>query len=274
MTVRPLRDVIRDHDLRADKRLGQHFLLDTNLLARIVSLAGDLDGKTVLEIGPGPGGLTRALLETRAKHIIAVERDPRCIRALEELVTAADGRLRLIEADALEVDLATLDEGAKFSIVANLPYNVGTALLLRWLDQLDHVESMILMFQREVADRLVAKPGSRSYGRLSVLIPWLLEVERLINLPAKAFVPPPKVASSVIGLTPRERPLAEANRKTLERLLKAAFGQRRKMLRSSLKSLLADPIPILNDAEIADSARAEEIDIEGFCRLARMIDAK
>jgi 16S rRNA (adenine1518-N6/adenine1519-N6)-dimethyltransferase len=270
--LRPLRDVIRDHDLRADKRLGQHFLLDTNLLDRIVSMAGDLAGKTVLEVGPGPGGLTRAVLKTDAKRVIAIERDPRCIGALSELVEAAEGRLTLIQADALEADLAELADGQKFAIVANLPYNVGTALLLRWLDQLDHVSSMTLMFQREVADRLLAKPGNRSYGRLSVLIPWLLEIERLINLPAKAFVPPPKVASTVIGLTPRKRPMFEADRKTLERTLAAAFSQRRKMLRSSLKSLLSDPIPFLTAADIDPSARAEQIDIEGFCRLAREVE--
>ena len=270
--LRPLRDVIREHDLRADKRLGQHFLLDTNLLDRIVVTAGDLDGKMVLEVGPGPGGLTRAVLKTGAKRVVAIERDPRCVAALSELVEAAEGRLTLIQADALEADLAELADGQKFAIIANLPYNVGTALLLRWLDQLDHVSSMTLMFQREVADRLLAKPGNRSYGRLSVLIPWLLEIERLINLPAKAFVPPPKVASTVIGLTPRKQPLFEADRKTLERTLAAAFSQRRKMLRSSLKSLLSDPIPVLTAADIDPSARAEQIDIEGFCRLAREVE--
>ena len=273
-TLRPLRDVIRDHGLRADKRLGQHFLLDTNLLARIVGLAGDLADRTVLEVGPGPGGLTRALLESGAARIVAIERDPRCIAALGELVDAADGRLQVVEADALDVDIAEVAEGAPLSIVANLPYNVGTALLLRWLDRLDQVERMTLMFQREVADRLTASPGSKSYGRLSVLIPWLLEVERLINLPAKAFVPPPRVASSVIGLIPRERPLAPADRRTLERLLAAAFGQRRKMLRTSLKTLLPDPSPVLEAAGIEPTMRAEQVDIEGFCRLARAIEGQ
>lgn len=270
--LRPLRDVIRDHDLRADKRLGQHFLLDTNLLARIVGLAGDLRGRTVLEVGPGPGGLTRALLESGAEHIVAIERDRRCIEALDELVSAAEGRLTVVEADALVVDLASLDRGGKLTIVANLPYNVGTALLIRWLDGLDSIESMTLMFQREVAERLTAAPGCKTYGRLSVLVQWLCRAERLINLPAKAFVPPPKVASSIIGLTPREKPLSPADKSTLERVVAAAFGQRRKMLRTSLKSLVPDPIPLLAAAGLKETARAEEIDIDGFCRLARVVE--
>jgi 16S rRNA (adenine1518-N6/adenine1519-N6)-dimethyltransferase len=268
-SLRPLRDVIRDHDLRADKRLGQHFLMDPNLLSRIAGLAGDLTGRTVLEIGPGPGGLTRALLASGASKVIAIERDPRCIDALQELVASSEGRLTLIEADALSVDLATISERQKLNIVANLPYNVGTALLIRWLDQLAHIEQMTLMFQREVADRLIAQPRSKDYGRLSVLVPWLCTGERLIHLPAKAFVPPPKVASSVIGLTPREKPLAPANKRTLERILAAAFGQRRKMLRTSLKSFTKDPRPMLAAAGLDETARAEELDIETFCRLAR-----
>ncbi|MGI9489965.1 MAG: 16S rRNA (adenine(1518)-N(6)/adenine(1519)-N(6))-dimethyltransferase RsmA [Geminicoccaceae bacterium] len=269
----PLREVIRDHDLRADKRLGQHFLLDTNLLQRIVSLAGDLEGRTVLEVGPGPGGLTRALLQSGAKRVIAIERDVRCIQALGELVTASERRLTLIEADALTIDLTSVGGADRLAIVANLPYNVGTALLLRWLDQRDSIDSMTLMFQREVAERLTASPGSKSYGRLSVMVQWLCRTERLINLPAKAFVPPPKVASSIIGLTPRRQPLAPADKPTLERVLAAAFGQRRKMLRTSLKSLIPTPLPVLAAAELKETARAEEIDIEGFCRLAREVEA-
>ena len=270
--LRPLREVIRDHGLRADKRLGQHFLLDTNLLSRIAGLAGGLAGRTVLEIGPGPGGLTRALLASDATRVIAIERDPRCIEGLQELVAASEDRLTLIEADALNVDLAEISDGERLSIVANLPYNVGTALLLRWLDQLSHVENMTLMFQREVADRLVAQPRSKDYGRLSVLVQWLCEVERLINLPAKAFVPPPKVASSVIGLTPRPEPLSAADKPVLERVLAAAFGQRRKMLRTSLKSLVQDARPMLAAAGLNETARAEELDIESFCRLARQAE--
>lgn len=269
---RPLRDVIRDYNLRADKRLGQHFLLDRNLLGHIVSLAGDLKGSTVLEVGPGPGGLTRALLSSEAACIIAIETDPRCIEALAELHALAAGRLQVIEADALKVDLGTLSN-RPITIIANLPYNVGTSLLLRWLDQLDHIRSMTLMFQREVAERLIALPGNRTYGRLSVIVQWLCKAERLMNLPGKAFVPPPKVASSIIQLTPREKPLAEANKPILEKVVAAAFGQRRKMLRSSLKTLGCDPILLLNEAGISETARAEDIDVKGFCRLANAFSA-
>ncbi|MEL6961830.1 MAG: 16S rRNA (adenine(1518)-N(6)/adenine(1519)-N(6))-dimethyltransferase RsmA [Pseudomonadota bacterium] len=272
-SLRPLRDVIRDHNLRAEKRLGQHFLLDTNLLSRIVSLAGDLTGRTVLEIGPGPGGLTRALLASGASHVVAIERDPRCIEALQELVMAFEGQLTLIEADAMEVDLAMIRPEQRLTIVANLPYNVGTALLLRWLDQLVHIESMTLMFQREVADRLIAQPRSKDYGRLSVLVQWLCTTERLLHLPAKAFVPPPKVASSIIGLTPRDEPLEPADKRLLERILAAAFGQRRKMLRTSLKPLIRDPRPLLAAAGLDETARAEELDVESFCHLARQAEA-
>lgn len=272
--MRPLRDVIRDHRLRADKRLGQHFLLDSNLLARIVSLVGDLDGRVVLEVGPGPGGLTRALLASNAEKIVAIERDPRCIEALGELAEDAGGRLEIIEADALDVDIAEIGaQDAQLSIVANLPYNIGTALLIRWLDRLDCVERMTLMFQREVAERLTAAPGSRSYGRLSVIVQWLCQAERLMNLPGKAFVPPPKIASSIVQLTPRIEPLAAADKSTLERVVGAAFGQRRKMLRTSLKTLGVDPAPLLATAALPETARAEEIDIEGFCRLANALSA-
>ncbi|MEM9443048.1 MAG: 16S rRNA (adenine(1518)-N(6)/adenine(1519)-N(6))-dimethyltransferase RsmA [Pseudomonadota bacterium] len=272
-SLRPLRDVIRDHNLRAEKRLGQHFLLDTNLLSRIVSLAGDLTGRSVLEIGPGPGGLTRALLASGASHVVAIERDPRCIEALQELVMAFEGQLTLIEADAMEVDLAMIRPEQRLTIVANLPYNMGTALLLRWLDQLVHIESMTLMFQREVADRLIAQPRSKDYGRLSVLVQWLCTTERLLHLPAKAFVPPPKVASSIIGLTPRDEPLEPADKRLLERILAAAFGQRRKMLRTSLKPLIRDPRPLLAAAGLDETARAEELDVESFCHLARQAEA-
>jgi 16S rRNA (adenine1518-N6/adenine1519-N6)-dimethyltransferase len=226
----------------------------------------------VLEVGPGPGGLTRALLAAGASRVVAVERDPRCIAALAELAEDAQGRLELIEADALSIDLADLTS-ARLTIIANLPYNVGTALLLRWLDRIERIESLTLMFQREVAERLVAAPRSRSYGRLSVLVQWLCEARLLMHLPAGAFLPPPKVASSLIQLTPRPSPLAPAARPALERVLAAAFGQRRKMLRSSLKALIPQPEALLTRAEVPGSARAEEIDIEGFCRLARAFEA-
>jgi len=264
----PLRTVIERFQLRADKRLGQHFLLDPQLLGRIAAAAGDLRGRTVLEVGPGPGGLTRALLAAGAGRVIAIERDPRCIAALQELARAAEGRLQLIQADAREVKIASLDPGP-VGVVANLPYNVATTLLLQWLGELGRIERLTLMFQREVGERLGAAPGSRAYGRLSVLVQWLCEVRTLMHLPARAFVPPPQVASSLVQLTPRPQPLAPAGRDDLERVLQAAFGQRRKMLRSSVKSLDPDPETLLTAADLPPTARAEEIDVAGFCRLAR-----
>ena len=222
----------------------------------------------MLEVGPGPGGLTRALLAAGAARVIAIERDPRCIAALSELATAASGSLELIEADALQFD--PRDLGADHIVaVANLPYNIGTPLLLGWLDRIALFDALVLMFQREVAERLAAAPGSGAYGRLSVLVQWLCEVEIVMHLPGGAFVPPPQVASSLVRLTPRPQPLAPADQRALEHVLAAAFGQRRKMLRVSLKALRVNPGELLADAEVPPTARAEEIDIEGFCRLAR-----
>lgn len=263
-----MREVVQRFGLRADKRLGQHFLLDPNILGRIAAAAGDLEGHAVLEIGPGPGGLTRALLAGGARKVIAIERDARCIAALGELAAQAEGRLEIIEADALAVDIAELGE-QRLTIVANLPYNVGTPLLLRWLDRLEHVETMILMFQREVAERLLARPGSGAYGRLSVLVQWLCEGRLVMHLPSGAFLPPPKVASSLVELTPRPMPAAPADKRALERVLAAAFGQRRKMLRSSLKALTPTSERLLELAGIDATRRAEELDVEAFCRLAR-----
>jgi 16S rRNA (adenine1518-N6/adenine1519-N6)-dimethyltransferase len=263
----PLRSVIARFGLRADKRLGQHFLLDRNLLARIAAAAGDLHGRTVLEVGPGPGGLTRALLDAGATRIVAVERDPRCIAALRELALCAGRRLELIEADALGVALADLGV-EPVVLVANLPYNIGTPLLLGWLDQLERIESMTLMFQREVAERLTAAPGTRSYGRLSVLVQWLCEARCLFHLPSRAFTPPPQVASTLVGLAPRACPLAPADKAILECVVAAAFGQRRKMLRSSLKVLAPEADALLERAGIPGTARAEAVPVEGFCRLA------
>jgi 16S rRNA (adenine1518-N6/adenine1519-N6)-dimethyltransferase len=269
----PLRAVVERFGLRADKRLGQHFLFDQNLLQRIVAAAGDLSGRTVLEVGPGPGGLTRALLASPAARVIAIERDPRCLLALGELVDHAGGRLQLIAADALDVDPADLAADQVLTVVANLPYNVGTPLLLRWLDRLDRLERLTLMFQREVAARIVAPPGSRVYGRLSVLVQWLCEARCLMHLPASSFVPPPKVASSLVQLTPRPQPLWPAEKALLERVLAAAFQQRRKMLRASLKSLTEQPEALLEAADVPPTARAEQIDVAGFCRLARSYQA-
>jgi 16S rRNA (adenine1518-N6/adenine1519-N6)-dimethyltransferase len=266
--LEPLRGVIARFALRADRRLGQHFLLDPRLLARIAQAAGDLRDRTVLEVGPGPGGLTRALLAAGAARVIAIERDPRCVAALRELAASAAGRLEVIEADALAFDLARLGPD-RLVAVANLPYNIGTALLLGWLERIERFERLTLMFQREVAERLAAAPGAPAYSRLSVIVQWLCEVRILLHLPGRAFVPPPQVASSLVQLTPRAQPLAPADKRALERVLAAAFGQRRKMLRASLKSLVAEPIDLLEAAGVPPTARAEEIDVAGFCRLAR-----
>jgi 16S rRNA (adenine1518-N6/adenine1519-N6)-dimethyltransferase len=270
--IDPLRAVIARFGLRADRRLGQHFLLDRQLLAKIARAAGDLRGRTVLEVGPGPGGLTRALLDAGAARVIAIERDARCVVALRELATKSEGRLEVIEADALTFDLAALG-AERIVAVANLPYNVGTPLLLGWLDRIERFESLTLMFQREVAERLAAAPGNAAYGRLSVIVQWLCEVRILLHLPARAFMPPPQVASSLVQLRPRPHPLAPADKPTLERVLAAAFGQRRKMLRASLRTLVPDPGGLLEAAGVAPTARAEQIDVAGFCRLARSYEA-
>ena len=222
----------------------------------------------MLEVGPGPGGLTRALLAAGAGRVLAIERDRRCIAALSELAAAASGRLELIEADALQLDVAHFDAD-HIVAVANLPYNIGTPLLLKWMDRIALFDALVLMFQREVAERLAAASGSGAYGRLSVLVQWLCEVEIVMHLPGGAFVPPPQVASTLVRLTPRPQPLAPADKRALERVLAAAFGQRRKMLRVSLKALGVSPGELLAEAEVPPTARAEEIDIEAFCRLAR-----
>ena len=264
----PLRQVIARHGLTARRSLGQHFLLDLNLTARIARAAGELSATNVVEVGPGPGGLTRALLEAGAAQVVAVERDPRCIAALAELTAAFPGRLRVVEGDALAVDPADL-VAAPRRIVANLPYNIGVPLLLSWLGRAADYAGLTLMFQKEVADRLVARPGSKDYGRLSVMVQWLCQARREFNVDRRAFTPPPKVASSVVSLVPRRRPLAAARREALETVTKAAFGQRRKMLRSSLKPLGLDPQRLGLDP----TARAEELTVEQFCVLARALAA-
>lgn len=268
--------MIARHKLAARKGLGQHFLLDLNLTGRIARAAGDLSQGTVIEIGPGPGGLTRALLAEGAAHIIAIEKDRRCLAALAELAEAYPGRLHVMEADALQVDTAALGEAPR-RIVANLPYNISTALLTRWLAILAGNPSafagFVLMFQKEVAGRLSASPRSKDYGRLTVLTQWLCEVRPLFDIPPRAFTPPPKVTSSVVGLTPRPQPLAPAPLAALERVTGAAFGQRRKMLRQSLKSLGVEVAPLIAAAAVPETARAEELKIEDFCAIARALEA-
>jgi|SRR5579862_122842 len=272
----PLRDVIRRFDLRAKKSLGQNFLLDLNLTARIARAAEPAADAVIVEIGPGPGGLTRALLAQPpeglgATRIIAVERDERAIAALKEIGARYPGRLEIIAGDALGFDLRPLLQGARAKIVANLPYNIATALLVDWLTVEPWppwYDTMVLMFQREVAARIVAAPGSKNYGRLSVLAGWRTQAKILFDVAPSAFVPQPKVTSSVVRLVPRT-PLP-CNSRALQRVTEAAFGQRRKMLRQSLKSLGVDALSLLAAAGIEPTARAEDIPVEGFVALARV----
>ena len=272
----PLREVIHRHGLKARKSLGQNFLLDLNLTARIARAGGPLAGVTVVEIGPGPGGLTRALLAEGAARVIAVERDERAVAALAEIAARYPGRLSVIAGDALDFDARPLLGDGPARVIANLPYNIATALLVRWLSVEPWppwYDSLVLMFQREVAERIAASPGAKSYGRLAVLTGWRTEAKILFDVSAAAFVPPPKVTSSVVRLVPREQPLP-CERAALERVTEAAFGQRRKMLRQSLRTLGQDPRPLLAAAGIAETARAEDIPVEGFVALARQLAAR
>ncbi len=267
----PLREVIARFDLGAKKSLGQNFLLDLNLTGRIARSAGSMAGITAIEVGPGPGGLTRALLSTDALRVVAIERDRRFVEALQDVVAAAHGRLSIVEADALAVDPEALAPAPR-AIVANLPYNVATPLLLGWLARIEAYVSLTLMFQKEVADRLVAKPGSKAYGRLSVITQWRADARVLFNLPPRAFTPPPKVESTVVQLTPRAA-CEPAEWRAVEQVTAAAFGQRRKMLRQSLKAL-GDAEALLAEVGIPPTARAEEVDIAGFAALARAYRAR
>jgi 16S rRNA (adenine1518-N6/adenine1519-N6)-dimethyltransferase len=269
----PLREVIRRHGLSAKKSLGQNFLLDLNLTARIARAAEPLESFTAVEIGPGPGGLTRALLALGGRRVIAIERDERALAALAEISERYPGRLDVVAGDALETNIPPLLGPERARIVANLPYNIATALLVNWLTLEPWppwYDMMVLMFQREVAERIVARPGGKSYGRLSVLAGWRTEAKILFDVAPSAFVPPPKVTSSVVRLVPRTEPLA-CDARALQRVTEAAFGQRRKMLRQSLKSLGRDPIALLEAAAIDPTARAEEIAVEGFVDLARAL---
>ena len=272
----PLRDVIAAHGLGARKSLGQNFLLDLNLTAKIARMAGDLKECDVLEVGPGPGGLTRGLLAQGARRVLAVEKDPRCLPALQEIAEAWPGRLDIVNGDALSIDmLARLTPPIR--IVANLPYNIGTELLVRWPTPPRWPpawQSLTLMFQREVAKRIVAQPGSRAYGRLALLAQWRCDANVVMTLPPEAFSPPPKVHSSVVHLTALPAPRYRADAAILSRVVAAAFNQRRKMLRSSLKSLSPEIETLLERAEIAPTSRAEEISLESFCRLARAIEGE
>ncbi|NEW86761.1 16S rRNA (adenine(1518)-N(6)/adenine(1519)-N(6))-dimethyltransferase RsmA [Rhodopseudomonas sp. WA056] len=266
----PLREVIRRHDLAARKSLGQNFLLDLNLTARIARAAGPLDGVTVVEIGPGPGGLTRALLATGAKRVIAIERDERALGALEEIAAHYPGRLDIVSGDAMEFDPRPMLNGERARIVANLPYNIATPLLIGWLcaePWPPWYEMMVLMFQREVAQRIVAHQDDDAYGRLAVLANWRAETQMLFDISPSAFVPPPKVTSSVVRLVPRAQP-EPCDRAALEQVAAAAFGQRRKMLRQSLKSLGVDPAQLTAAAGIDPARRAETVPVSGFVAMA------
>jgi len=269
----PLRDVIRRHGIIARKSLGQNFLFDLNLAARIARTAGPLAGISVLEIGPGPGGLTRALLALGASHVIAIERDERAIAALQEIATLYPGRLDIIAADALGYDTHARLPSGPVRIVANLPYNIATSLLVMWISVEPWppwYDSAVLMFQREVAERIVAERGSKSYGRLSVLVQWRCEARIAFDVNASAFVPRPKVKSSVVRLVPRAAPMS-CERAMLEAVTQAAFGQRRKMLRQSLRALGIEPAELLEAAGLDPTARAEEVSVEQFVMLARAL---
>jgi 16S rRNA (adenine1518-N6/adenine1519-N6)-dimethyltransferase len=267
----PLREVIREHALSARKSLGQNFLLDLNLTARIARAAGPLEGATVVEIGPGPGGLTRALLALGATHIIAVEHDVRAIPALETIARRYPGRLEIVNTDALTFDPRPYLGSTKARIVANLPYNIATTLLIGWLSVEPWppwYDMMVLMFQREVAERIIARENEEAYGRLGVLANWRAETRILFDISPAAFVPQPKVTSSVVRLVPRQNP-EPCDRRALEQVAAAAFGQRRKMLRQSLKSLPADPARLAAAAAVDPTRRAETVPVSGFVAMAR-----
>lgn len=270
----PLREVIERHGLQAKKALGQNFLFDLNLTSKIARTAGDLSNVTVIEVGPGPGGLTRALLLNGARRVVAIERDERCLAALAEISNHYPGRLEIVAGDALKTDFAALakgESGGPAKIVANLPYNIGTELLIRWLTVTEwppFYASMTLMFQREVAERIAASPGSEAYGRLGVLAGWRTEARIAFDVPPQAFTPPPKVTSSVVHLVPRASPLP-AEVKRLSRVTEAAFGQRRKMLRQSVKSLGGEAL--LARAGIDPTRRAETLSVEEFVRLTNAV---
>jgi 16S rRNA (adenine1518-N6/adenine1519-N6)-dimethyltransferase len=269
----PLREVIRAHDLVAKKQLGQNFLLDLNLTAKIARLAGNLAQSDILEIGPGPGGLTRGLLAEGARHVVAVEKDPRCIPALMEIAAAYPGRLTVLQGDALTLDVLP-HLTPPIRIAANLPYNVGTELLIRWLTPATWPpfwDSLTLMFQKEVAERIVAKPRTDHYGRLALLAQWRTDPKIVLTLPPEAFSPPPKVHSAVVQLTRLDRPRFPADDRILSRITAQAFNQRRKMLRSSLKGLIPDLEAVLDSVGIPPTARAEEIGLEAWCALARAV---
>lgn len=271
----PLKDVIERYGLRTKKSLGQHFLLDSNLTDKIARLAGDISQTSVIEVGPGPGGLTRSLLAAGAHELLAVEKDERCIPALEELQSHASGRLRIIKGDAGEVAMHQLGQAPR-CIVSNLPYNVGTELLLGWLGDIrkdaSAYTSLTLMFQKEVAERIAAVPSTKAYGRISILAQWLCDVRPLMKVPAASFSPPPKVDSAVIQLVPRDKPLCDADKRSIEKVVAIAFQQRRKMLRSALKPLGKALLEALEADGFDTSLRPDQLTIEQYCQIANRWD--
>lgn len=274
----PLREVINEFGLQAKKSLGQNFLTDLNLTGKIARSAGDLENSVIYEVGPGPGALTRGLLMNGASRVVAVEMDHRCIDALKNISDAYDGRLTVHEGDAMNVDeMALIGDtvGKDVHIVANLPYNVGTALLIKWMTAENWkpwFKSLTLMFQKEVGERIIAEPRTKAYGRLSVLCQYRADCRILFDIPRQAFIPPPKVTSAIVQVIPRDEAPDAPKQKILERVVSAAFNQRRKMLRASLKGLGTDPIPKLEAAGIKETARAEELSVDDFCRLANQYE--
>lgn len=267
----PLKDIIREYKLDARRKLGQNFLLDLNLTGRIAREAMINPDQTVVEIGPGPGGLTRAILMASAKQVIAIEKDSRAIAALQPLVEASCGRLHLIEADALDISVHELGQADQpKQIIANLPYNIATPLLIGWLNHISHFSSLTLMFQREVAERIAASPNTGAFGRLSIICQWLTKTRHCFDIPPSAFVPPPKVTSSVVRLLPRQTPLFPAKQDTLQHVAKTAFNQRRKMLRASLKALGGQDL--LDQAGINGEIRPEQLTIADFCAISNALD--
>lgn len=266
-----LRTLIREKNLKTKKRLGQNFLLDSNITDKIARSSGPLKGRTLIEVGPGPGGLTRSLLLAGADHVIAIEKDLECIELLSSLVEAAQGRLTLLHQDALTTPYQDLI-GPKTKIIANLPYNIGTALLIKWLPLASSLENLTLMFQKEVALRLVASPGTKDYGRLSLLTQWYTQAYRSFDVSPDAFTPPPKVFSSVVVLTPHRYPPYPACSTTLEKVIKQAFSHRRKTLRRSLRGLTDTPEKLLEDAGISPCTRPEELSLESFCHLSKLLE--
>lgn len=270
LALPPLREVIDKHGLFTRKALGQHFLLDLNLTRRIARAAGTFKGYSVIEVGPGPGGLTRALLIEGADNLTAIEKDPRCMEALEPLVEASHGRFTLLEADALKMDITTLAKGKPIKIVANLPYNVGTPMLINWLEHGTAIERMTLMFQKEVVDRIAAVPDTGDYGRLAVMCQWLCDVRKEFDVSAQAFFPPPKVTSAVVSLSPKKSGVDYALFPAMEHVCMKLFGQRRKMLRSSLKQVTSNPEAVLAKCGIDGTLRPENLTVNQFVDIARL----